>query len=101
MYRIIPYSNPTYLTTVSFYSGCIIKSLVNAGLWFTKKKKTLKTLQNQVINNLCATTQLYVQQIRIALILALKNKKRKVQSVAGDMEMEFSLVNCDTCFLIS
>lgn len=65
-----------------------------------KKKKTLKTLQNQVINNLCATTQLYVQQIRIALILALKNK-RKVQSVARDMEKEFSLVNCDTCFLMS
>ena len=39
--KITTYNNSTYLTSVSFYSGCIIESLVNAGLWFTKKKNNL------------------------------------------------------------
>lgn len=91
---------PTSLLSVSTLV-VLLKALSMLACNSPKKKNTLKTLQNQVINNLCATTQLYVQQIRIALILALKNKKKKVHSVARDMEKEFSLVNCDTCFLMS
>lgn len=29
------------------------------------------------------------------------NTKKKIQSVAGDMEKEFLQINCDTCFLMS